>query len=212
MIVYAVFVISNEGRILLSENFHSLEGITDDVLLGEVITAIQDLSSETKKANTEISSVKIKGLSYHIRSFGLFRIVLVTGIPKNPEEIMQVLGFRFINEYGNVLLQTDYNLSIFDQFKETIKEFFPDEKIIDKITLIKPRMKLGVGEIFNLPTHLQKTALALISLQQASIDDIIQESGDTLTNVEWNLTSLESMGFIGKKQVNGKIIYFSSIK
>ncbi|MFX0122430.1 MAG: hypothetical protein ACFFAE_02250 [Candidatus Hodarchaeota archaeon] len=211
MIVYAVVVISNDGQIILSENFHSLEGISDDLILGGVITAIQDLTNETPK-ETEISSVEIKGLSYHIRSFGLFRIALVTEIPKNPEEIMEVIGFRFINEYGNALLQTDYNLSIFDQFKETIEEIFTDEKIIDKTNLIKPTMKLGVGEIFNLPTHLQKTALALISLQKASIDDIIQETGYTLPNTERNLTSLENMGFVGKKQINSKTIFYCSIK
>lgn len=212
MIVYAVFVISNDGRIVLSENFQSFEGISDDVILGRVLTAIQDLTSETIEKDTEISSVEIKGLSFHIRSFGLFRIVLVTEIPKNPQEIMQVLGFRFINEYGNVLMQTDYNLSIFDQFKETIEEIFPDKKIIDKSKLIKPTVKLSVGEIFNLPTHLQKTALTLISLQKASIEDIVQESGDNFTDAEKNLTSLQNMGFVGQKQINGKILFFCSIK
>ena len=124
---------------------------------------------------------------------------------------MQVLGFRFINEYGNVLIQTDYNLSIFDQFKDTIKEVFPEERILNKDILIKPSLKLGVREIFNLPTHLQETALTLVSLQQSSIEDIAQESGDNLVDTERNLMSLQNMGFVGSKQVNGKTIYFCSI-
>ena len=211
MLVYAVFVISSDGRIIISENFHSLEGIPDDIILRGVTTAIQDFTSEKAKQDTEISSIDFKDLSYHVRSFGFFRIILVTDIPKNPEEIMQILGFRFINEYGNVLMQTDYNLSLFNQFKDTIEEVFPEERIVNKDKFIKPTLKMGVGEIFNLPTHLQKTALSLLSLQQSSIEEIIQDSGDSHADTERNLLSLQNMGFVGCKQVNGKTIYFCSI-
>lgn len=211
MIVYAVYVLSDDGRIILSENFHTVERISDDVLLGGVFTAIQKITRMVTKTDAEISSIKLDGLSYHIRSFGLIRVILVTEVPKNPEEIMQVLGFRFINEYGNVLMQADYNLNVFDQFRETIQEVIPQETIIDESEMIKPNIKLGTGEIFNLPIHLQNTALALVSLVKGTIENIAQETGDNLSDTERNLNSLQKMGFVGIKQTKGITTYFCSV-
>ncbi|MHA2247564.1 MAG: hypothetical protein ACXADY_21630 [Candidatus Hodarchaeales archaeon] len=209
MIVYAVYVTTEDGRTILSENFQSIEGISDNILLGGVSTAVQNVRSEIKK-DPEINSFEIEGLSYHVKSFGLIRIVLVTGIPKYPEEIAQMLGFRFINEFGDILMQTDYTLKIFSRFKDSIREIIPKVTIDDESTVRTPTVMLGTWDIFNLPIHIQKTTLALISLDKGTIEDIAQESGENIADIENSLTILLKMGFIGEKKINSKTTYFFS--
>lgn len=72
MIVYAIFVSTNDGRTILSEQFQSIEGVAISVLFGGVFLSLQNMTGVMTNCNTEISSIEIEGLSYHIRSFGLF--------------------------------------------------------------------------------------------------------------------------------------------
>ncbi len=211
LIVYAIYVISDDGRTILSESFQSSEDFPDAILLGGLLTALQHMTIEMTQNDSEMESIEIEGLSYHIRSYGFFRIVLVTDVPKTPEDVIQMLGLRFLNEYGDVLVDWDSNLSTFAPFKETIREIIQTETVTDESKSIKPAKKLGTGEIFSLPYHLQSTALAMISLEEATINDIAEECGEKVDTTEKNLKSLQEMGFIGKKQKNNKTVFFCSI-
>ncbi|UCG03246.1 MAG: hypothetical protein JSW11_04495 [Candidatus Heimdallarchaeota archaeon] len=163
------------------------------------------------QADSEMQSIEIEGLSYHIRSFGFFRLVLVTDVPKTPEDIIQMVGFRFIKQYGEVLMDWDSNLSIFAPFQDTIREIIQTETSTDESKSIMPSKRLSTGEIFQLPSRLQKTALALVSLEQGTVNEISEESGEKKHVVRRNLNSLHEMGFIGKKQKKRAITYFCSI-
>ncbi|MFX1517348.1 MAG: hypothetical protein ACFFC6_13675 [Promethearchaeota archaeon] len=158
-----------------------------------------------------MQSIEIEGLSYHIRSFGFFRLVLVTDVPKTPEDIIQMVGFRFIKEYGEVLMDWDSNLSIFTPFQETLREIIQTETSTDDSKSIRPSRKLSTGEIFQLPPHLQKTALAMISLEQGTLSEISEESGEKKRTVRKNINTLQEMGFIGTRQDKKTITYFCSI-
>ncbi len=211
LIVYAIYVISDDGRTILSESFQSSEDFPDAILLGGLLTALQHMTIEMTQNGSEMESIEIEGLSYHIRSFGFFRIVLVTDFTKTPEDVIQMLGLRFLNEYGDVLVDWDSNLSTFAPFKETIREIIQTETVTDESKSIKPAKKFGTGEIFSLPNHLQSTALAMVALEEATINDIAEECGEKVDVTEKNLISLQEMGFIGKKQKNNKTVFFCSI-
>lgn len=212
MIVYAVFVLTENGRVILSEQFQSIEGVPDDLLMGGVLTAISSMNAGTTERYADINSVEVEGLSYHIRSFGLIRIVLVTSTPRSPEEIIQIVGFRFINEYSDVLMRTDYTMNVFDTFKKTIREIVPETVISDESKTVEPTIKLGTGEIFGLPLRLQKTALAMVSLRTGTLQEIVHESGNSISDIEQDLDTLQKMGFVGIKQINGKTTYYCSTK
>lgn len=109
-----------------------------------------------------------------------------------------MVGFRFIKQYGEVLMDWDSNLSIFASFHETIREIIQTETCIDDSKSIRPSKKLSTGEIFQLPPPLQKTALAMVSLEQGIIAEISKESGQKQYIVRKNLKLLQEMGFIGK--------------
>ena len=163
------------------------------------------------QADSEMQSIEIEGLSYHIRSFGFFRLVLVTDVPKTPEDIIQMVGFRFIKQYGEVLMDWDSNLSIFAPFHDTIREIIQTETSTVDSKSIRPSKKLSTVEIFQLPSHLQKTALAMISLEQGTIAEISKESGEKTHTVRKNIATLQKMGFIGKRKKKRSVTYFCSI-
>ncbi len=210
-IVYAVYVLTEDGKTLISENFQSIEVIPNEVLLGGLFTALQRMTKDMTKEDIEMKSVAIEGLSYHIRSFGLIRVVLVTNVPKTPEEIIQRLGLQFINEYGDVLTQTEFNSTIFNPFKTTIQDIMKQLVGYDESKSIKPSKRLNTGEIFALPHYLQATALALVTLEEGTISDIALESGEETNIIKKNLTTLKEKGFIGTKKLEKKTVYFCTI-
>ncbi|UCG03243.1 MAG: hypothetical protein JSW11_04480 [Candidatus Heimdallarchaeota archaeon] len=210
-IIYAVYVLTEDGKTLISEHFQSTEDIPNEVLLGGLFTALQSMAKDMAKQDTEMKSVEIEGLSYHIRSFGLIRIVLVTNVPKTPEDIIQTLGLRFINEYGDILTQAEFNSSVFSPFKDTIQDIMKQLVGYDESKSIKPSKRLNTGEIFSLPHHLQATALALVTLEEGTVSDIALESGEETEIIEKNLATLKEKGFIGTKMRKKKTVYFCTI-
>ncbi|MHA2495164.1 MAG: hypothetical protein ACXAEI_06735 [Candidatus Hodarchaeales archaeon] len=213
MIVYAVYIMTSDGKTILSENFQSIEDIPDEQLLGGIISALQAVTAEITQERSEMKSIEIEGLSYHIRSFGTYRVVLVTDVLKTPEDMIIKLGMRFMKEYGEVL--ADEMLSVpldtFAPFKKTIYEVVTSETVTDDMKSIKPTKMLSTGEIFSLPHYLQSTALAMISLQEADEAEIAEESGSDPDAAKKNLDELRELGFIGVKMRSGKTTYFCSI-
>ncbi|MFX0152305.1 MAG: hypothetical protein ACFFAJ_16070 [Candidatus Hodarchaeota archaeon] len=153
MIIYAVFLIDEQGKTILSEKFQSAENIPDEVFLGGLTTSVQTATKEMIKSDAEMKSIELEGYSCQIRSFGLIRIIVVTNTPKNPQELIQILSFRFIKEFGEMLLSVDLESNIFDFFKAIIYEVLSERVILDDSKSIKPSLKLNTGGIFNLPHY-----------------------------------------------------------
>ncbi|MFX0173548.1 MAG: hypothetical protein ACFE9L_16785, partial [Candidatus Hodarchaeota archaeon] len=57
MIIYAVFVINEQGKTTLSEKFQSADNIADEVFLGDLITSIQAVTKEMTKSDGELKSI-----------------------------------------------------------------------------------------------------------------------------------------------------------
>ncbi|MFX0208005.1 MAG: hypothetical protein ACFFDT_18610 [Candidatus Hodarchaeota archaeon] len=211
MNIYAIYIISDDDRTLLTQNFKSIENISNEQLIGGLFKALQDVTTQVTESTAQIGSIEIGGLSYHVRSFGPIRVVLVTNVPKSPENIIQRLGLRFIRKYRDILMETKYNSNIFTPFKEIISEIIEEEVYIDEPESKDPLKPLGPEAIFNLPHHLQSTALTLVSLKEGTLDEITQEGSENADNTLSNLTSLQEMGYIGLKIKNGKKIYYRAI-
>jgi hypothetical protein len=208
MIVYAVYIVTDDGRTILSENFQSTEEIPNEILLGGLLTAIQFMADEMTKKTFEIKSIIAEGISYHIKNFGFFRIVIASNDPEPPENITNNLGLRFMNRFGDVISQIDFNLNVFTPFKEAIHEILKDTIGFDESRAIKPIKRLNTSEIFKLPHDVHSTALTLLALEQATAKAISQESGDKLNYTKKNLRILHEMGYLGKKREKGKTYYF----
>lgn len=211
MIIYGVYVVSESGVTLVSEKFQAPANIHEDVLLGGLITALQHMAVDIHQS--EMKTMEIEGLSYHIRSFGLYRIVLVTDVPQTPENLIQILGLRFMKEHGERLLEQGergkiFQSTIFEPFKQTIHEIFQTRIAPGDLKSNPPTKKLNTGEIFSLPHQLHATALAVVTLKEGTIEEIAQESNSTLEDTSIHLSRLRKMGYIGTKLENGSLRYF----
>lgn len=205
MLIYAVYIISSDGKTIISENFQKHSSISDKRILGGMFTALEG----TENDNSEMKSYEIEGLSYHVRMFSFgYKIVLVTQVPRPPEDMIQTLGLRFMKEYGEKL--EDGTLKNINDFKETIREIIAPD-FIDNSQSIKPTKTLNTGEIFSLPHHLQQTALAMITLQDGLLEDIAKEAGESIESTNTHLTDLQNMGFIGLRKIENKTLYYCSI-
>ena len=90
----------------------------------------------------------------------------------------------------------DPDLDIFKPFIETINEVVKSEMHTDDMRLINPSKKFNTRELYHLPEYLQSTALAIIALKEATIDEIAKEY--------LNLKNLKSVGgIIEMKLKNG---------
>ncbi|MFQ5980027.1 MAG: hypothetical protein ACE5OZ_17990 [Candidatus Heimdallarchaeota archaeon] len=214
MIVYAVYIVTDDGRTVLAEHFQSTDDLPDELLVGAFFSSLRIMAAEMTKKRSEIKSVQIEGFAYHIRSYGLFQVILVSDDPQAPENLIQTLGYRFMREYGEGLLDNWSLLGTFIPFKTVLHEVIQNESetIIDNSRSILPEKQLEPNEIFTLPHHLQTTALAILSLQEGTIKEIAEESRSDASRTETNLVSLREMGFIGIKETSGTRKYFCSIE
>jgi hypothetical protein len=211
MIIFAVYIVSVKGKILFSENFHSKDEIPNEVLLGGLVNALQGVAMEMSKGNSEMKTIEIEGLSYHFRSFGFYRVVLVTDVSKRPESIIQTVGLRFMKEFGEEIEEDQFDKLPSDRFQKILFEIIGKDFVSDESKLIRPTKKFGTGEIFDLPHKLQSTAIALLSLQEGTMDEIALESGLNKDIIQENLFSLQELGYVGNRSKNGNILFFCSL-
>jgi hypothetical protein len=211
MIIFAVYIVSIKGKILFSENFHSKDEIPNEVLLGGLVNALQGVAMEMSKGNSEMKTIEIEGLSYHFRSFGFYRVVLVTDVSKRPESVIQTVGLRFMKEFGEEIEEDQFDKLSSDRFRKILFEIIGKDFASDESKLIRPTKKFGTGEIFDLPHKLQSTALALLSLQEGTMDEIAIESGLNRDEIQENLFSLQELGYVGNRSKNGNILFFCSL-
>ncbi len=212
MIVYALYIIDEGGRPLLSQYFQSSDDVPNEVLFGALFTAFKDLAADvTTQKSWEMKTLGIERLFYHTKSFGPFNVVIVTNTQKGPENLLQTIGLRFMKEHREEILQdflVDFRL--FDPFKEIIQEMFQAETLVDESGKLSPTKRFSVGGIFDLPPDLQTTALALITLEEGTLEDISKECGENQVQTTKSLNSLQKMGFIGRKEKEGKQLFFYS--
>ena len=209
MIIYAIFIVADDGRTLLAEHFRTPDEKSNDILFGGLITALQGMASTV--AQGEMNTIEIEGLSYHIRTFSFFRVVLVTNTVTTPDNIIQILGHRFLNEYGDILTDWDSNLNVFLPFKETITEVLKRFFAVDTSKSIDPLKKFTTADIFALSHELHATALALLTLVEGTVLEIATESGESEEITHQKLKKLQEMGYIGKKEIEEEILFFCSV-
>jgi hypothetical protein len=212
MIIFAVYIVSVKGKILFSENFHSKEEIPNEVLLGGLVNALQGVAMEMARGNSEMKTIEIEGLSYHFRSFGFYRVVLVTDVSKRPESVIQTVGLRFMKEFGEEIEEDQFDNLQSDRFQKILYGIIGKDFASDASKLIKPTKKFGTGEIFDLPHKLQSTALALISLQEGTVEEIALECGLNKDATREYLFSLQELGYVGNRNKNGNVLFFCSLE
>ena len=197
MIVYGVFIIKSDGTPLLTEYFQSKEDLPDNSLLGRYFIALKGFTDTFLK--NEIKTIEVEGLAYHIRNFGFFNVVIVTNFGEQAGAILQDIGFRFMKQFSEDLLETDTRLDKFLSFRSVLEELI-DFYSFDKSQSIKPTKVLNTKDIYDLPYDLQPVALTMLSLGEGTVKEIANESNIKIKDLQVRLERLQNLGYIGKKE------------
>ncbi|MFX0114535.1 MAG: MarR family transcriptional regulator [Candidatus Hodarchaeota archaeon] len=185
----------NLGKSTVSYNLNLLE---KEGLIVRRIVSLQD--------DQRVKAVKVveKGIMF------LFSFYLQLERQFRPS---QRLGSFFMKEYAEELVDEALNV-VLDGFafaKKPLLESLTTENLLDDAVPIKPTQILSPKKIFDLPHHLQGTALGVITLQEGTLEEITTESGLDLDRTRRDLNQLRGLGFVGVKLKGGKITYFCSV-
>jgi hypothetical protein len=209
MIIYAVYIITEGGGLMFSQTFQTQKDSKDSDLVSGLLTALRMFANEITKS--DVKTFEVEGLTYHFQSFDFFSVVLVTSSAESPQEYLHQLGLRFMKKYGEVFLSGGKSIdsSQFENFKKDVDDILGE--IVDVSSSINPTKKLSTAEIFSLPRVTQKVALALLQLEEGSVDEIAMETNLDTANVQLILDKLIEIGFIGQKTRNQKNFYFCTL-
>ncbi|MFW9930346.1 MAG: hypothetical protein ACFFD1_13200 [Candidatus Thorarchaeota archaeon] len=210
MVIFALYIVSINGKILVSENFHTENEIPNTVFLGGLINALQGIAKQLNKS--DMKSIEMEGLFYHFKSFGIYRVVLVTDSSERPDSVLNRLGLRIMKEFRELIEENQLSEKYVDQFHPIAFEILNNDFVSDESKLINPTKKFGTEEIYDLPHNLKKTALAMVLLKEGTTEEIAMESGINKETTKSNLLLLQKMGFIGTRKKNGEKLYFCSLK
>ncbi len=216
MIIDSVYLLLPDGRCIFSKSYKKqYKEQIDPLLLGGLLNAFNIASHQWLKDGVRKFTSE-EGFNFIIKDFSSF-LVVISGILETDEEIiLEKIGMIFLSKYGDKIekwqagnisslknFETDLNkiLNVSQEMispVETKTYIKPDEPYLDSLTII------------SLPKELQKTALTMLTLKEASIDDIIKESKRDKETELNNIEKLVELGYILKKKVvlTNKIIYY----
>ena len=211
MIVYAVYIILPDGTPVYSQTFQSENVVPNSILLSALLTALQSFANEM--AHSEMKTIEVKGMSFHFMNFDLYNVVLVTDIPVTPSEILHGLGLRFMKKFGDYLVSNSIemrDLNLYSSFQADILDLLGNE--IDQSSSINPTKKLTTAELFNMSEELRKVAMAMLTLEKCTLEELQQELDVSSSAIEEPLNQLIEQGYLGKKLVDDVEIFFCSIE
>ena len=69
MIIYAIFIVDQEGRVVFSEYYQSPRDLPNEILLSSALTSLQQFAKKVTKKDINLRSVIMDDYSIHIRNF-----------------------------------------------------------------------------------------------------------------------------------------------
>ena len=206
--VYAVYIITNDGRPMISKIYQSPDNLPDDTLLSGLLTSLQMVSSDLAKKEHAAEKFKMKGVTYHLKNFGLFHIALVTADEDPPGRMMNKIGWQFIQEFGELIPEWKGRINDFVGFDVKLDGIITKSSIVDQSGSIEPSKKLDPVNLLRLAKDLKGTAKGILFLQRGTIDDIAKNTDTEKELTEANLDILLKLGYIGYFTEGKDRIYF----
>ncbi|OLS23117.1 MAG: hypothetical protein HeimC3_26670 [Candidatus Heimdallarchaeota archaeon LC_3] len=215
MDVQAVYILLRDGRCIYSRAYS--ENPADPQLLGGMLAAFniaskQWLSDGIRKFEAD------GGLSFVVKDFESFIVTFQVSrnLTNEKEAFLDIIGYKFFAKYGNTLSPFEGNITIYKGFtpildnilgvitseegrtKQNIKirGIIDDDKVLDSLTIIE------------LPRTLQKTALDLLTVKQATPEELASGSDCSVEEVEHNLENLLNQGYIMCKTIGSRKLYY----
>lgn len=216
MDIDSVYLLLPDGRCIFSKSYKDKNvKPVDPHLLGGLLNAFNIASHQWLKDGVR-KFVSEEGFNFIIKDFSSF-LVVISGILNTDEEsILEKIGLIFLSKYGNEFekwqqgnigsiknFENDLNklLQIPNQIaasKENKTSYKTEQPYLDSLTII------------SLAKKLQKTALALLTLKEATIEEVVKETKRPIEFEQDNLEQLVELGYILKKitPIDNKIVYY----
>lgn len=211
MILYAVYIITKDGREIMSQIYQSPENVPEAAILGGLLSAFQYMSEDLAKNRGGAEKLNLSGIVYHLRSFGDFQVVIVTDVDNAPAKILDTLGWRFLQNHGERLINWTGNQTLFEPFREIINSVVMRHSSVDITSSLDPTKTLDTASIFLLPKDVQPVAKALTMLEFATIEELMEEVESPSELVLEKLEILQKNGYVGLREKEGKRQYFATI-
>ena len=215
MDIQAVYILLRDGRCIYSRAY--TENPADPQLLGGMLAAFniaskQWLSDGIRKFEAD------GGLSFVVKDFETFIVTFQISrtLSSERESFLDVIGYKFLAKYGNTLSPFEGNITMYKDFtpildnilgvittkeeriekKFQIRGIIDDDKVLDSLTIIE------------LPKNIQKTALDLLTVKQATPEELASGSDCSVEEVEHNLENLLNQGYIMCKTIGSRKLYY----
>lgn len=215
MFVDSVYLLLPDGRCIFSKSYSGSN--IDPHLLGGLLNAFNIASQQWLKDGVR-KFVSEEGMNFVIKDFSSF-LVVISGF-LNPEEeiILEKIGMRFLSKFGDKIERWQKgNIGILKNFSEDLNKILnvSNIEIAQEKTNQKDDQKvdepyLDSLTIISLPIELQKTALTLLTLKSANLQEISNETKRDLQLEKISVEKLVDLGYISKKSNSdeNKIIYY----
>ncbi len=209
MLVYAVYIISTDGRPLLIERFTKDEDLPSDVLLCGLLATIQLLAEELTNEPGSAEKFQLKGYVFHLKLFSdKFQVVIASNFDETPEDLLENIGYRFFKKYSQEIEDWKGDQDVFLEFGDTIVELLKGKYKIDISRSLDPKKRLDTMSILALPKILQDTALIVLMLEHATILEMEKFLDKKPKTIEKHLKSLQQEGYIGVESMNDEVYYY----
>lgn len=209
MLVFAVYIISTDGRPLLIERFTKDEEMPSDVLLCGLLATIQLLSEELTGEPGSAEKFQLKGYIFHLKSFSnKFQVVVASNFDESPDDLLENLGLRFYKKYSQELENWKGDQTKFSDFGGTIIEQLKGKYKIDISRSLDPKKRLDTMNILSLPKSIQDTALIVVMLEHATVSEMEKFLKKKPAQIEKHLKALQQDGYIGVELMEDEIYYY----
>ena len=215
MDIQAVYILLRDGRCIYSRAYS--ENPADPQLLGGMLAAFniasrQWLSDGIRKFEAD------GGLSFIVKDFETFIVTFQVSrnLTSEKESFLDVIGYKFLMKYGNTLSPFEGNITMYKGFTPIldnvlgvitseeekidqniqIRGIIDDDKVLDSLTIIE------------LPKNLQKIALDLLTVKQATPEELASGSNSSVEEIEQNLENLLERGYIMCKTIGSRKLYY----
>ena len=209
MIIYAVFIITSDGRLMFRQIFQKSELLPNEFILSGLLASFNSIANELTGNYPE--SLIMGDVSYHFENFDNYFLILVTDDKEKPDELIFKLGMKFTSKYASMLTSWNGNINIFYDFETTLVNQLSKYGNFDHFAMINPNRRLGAAELVLLPKHLHDVALCLLEKEEATMEELLQvypHEPQSFFELQDKLLELQDMGYLGQKIVNSQVIYF----
>lgn len=190
MELYDIFIMVEDGRALFRKSF--TQNVIPTNLITGMLTGIQQFVHEVSGAfPTELIAGRY---TFNFEKIGPLTIVLTTKTERKNVEYLSIIGSRFLSKFGAKIDKWKGFTNEFASFEDDLAEIFGPDIIKNRID---PKLTMNAITILQLEDKLIDVAITMISLKEATSEEVAFQLKKDQKNVEELLDEMVENGYLG---------------